>query len=337
MLAPLKHAIVHASRDVPYLARLGGHIGLLALIGGAILLSRIQFDLQGNLTALPVAIDRAPEDLGVGGSELNEGYLTRAAVPLTIIPKRPRREVVRYTVQPGDTVSGIAEKFEIKPETIMWANAQLENDPDLLTIGEELMILPINGVYHTVAAGDTLESIAKKYKADASAILAYEWNQLKPGDTLTTAQKLIVPGGKKPIVQRAVRAYSGPIPESAARGTGSFGWPVSGVITQKYWSGHPGLDIAAPTGTPVLAADSGFVIFAGWDNSGFGKMILINHGNGFLTLYGHLDVFAVAVGDSVKKGQLIGRVGSTGRSTGPHVDFRIRQNGVWRNPFGFLR
>ena len=339
----MRTALIHVLRDVPYLTRIVGHIGLLALVGGAVLLSQVRIDLPGTVPDPPTTVAEARDEIGFGGPELTEShfgnydYLARVPVPLTNIPKRARREIVKYSVQPGDTVSGIAEKFEIKPETIMWANAQLENDPDLLTIGEQLTILPVNGVYHTVAAGDTVENIAKKHSVDLDAILSFELNQLNPSDALTVGSKLVVPGGKKPIVQRTVRAYSGVIPESAARGTGNFGWPVSGVITQKFWTFHQGIDIGAPTGTPVYAADSGFVVFAGWDTTGFGKMILIDHGNGYSTLYGHLDRFAVAVGDSVKKGQLIGRVGNTGRSTGPHLDFRIRQNGGWRNPFGFLK
>lgn len=333
----MRAALIHVLRDVPCLTRIVGHIGLLALVGGAALLSQVRIDLPATVPDPPTKVAEAREEIGFGGPELNEDYLAGVPVPLTNIPKRTRREIVKYNVQPGDTVSGIAEQFEIKPETIMWANAQLENDPDLLTVGEQLTILPVNGVYHTVAAADTIEGIAKKYRVDSGAILDNEWNQLKPGDALTVGSKLVVPGGKKPIVQKTVRAYSGTIPESAARGTGNFGWPVSGVITQKFWAFHQGIDIGAPLETPVNAADSGFVVFAGWDTTGFGKVILIDHGNGYVTLYGHLDRFAVAVGDSVKKGQLIGRVGNTGNSTGPHLDFRIRQNGVWRNPFGFLK
>ncbi len=323
--------------DIPFLARIAGHVGLLSLVSGAVLVGQVPFDLRGATSrSLPIAADPF-QDIGFGGPELADADLPIAPSPLTLIPRRTRKEIVKYRVQAGDTVSDIAQRFEIKPETIMWANAQLEDDPDLLTIGEVLTILPVNGLYHTIAAGETIQTIAKKHSADPNAILGFELNQLNERETLTTGQGLIVPGGKKPIVQRQVRAYSDAIPQTAARGTGSFGWPVSGVITQKYWTFHQGIDIGAPIGTPVNAADSGFVTFAGWDSTGFGKMALIDHGNGYMTLYGHLDRFAIAVGDSVRKGQLIGRVGNTGRSTGPHLDFRIRQGAVWRNPFGFLR
>ena len=333
----MKDILAHVLTDVPSLTRIAGHIGLLALVVGAGVFGQIRFAWPGATPNAVTVLGDPFEEVGYGGPELNESAWALGPSPLTLIPKRTRSEIVKYRVQPGDTVSGIAQQFEIKPETIMWANAQLEDDPDMLTIGQVLTILPVNGVYHTVTKGDTLESIARKHSADVKAMVSFELNQLNPDAGLALGQWLVVPGGKNAIVQKQVRAYSGAIPPTAARGTGNFGWPVSGVITQKYWAFHLGIDIGAPIGTPVTAADSGFVTFAGMDTTGFGKMILIDHGNGFTTLYGHLDRFAVGVGDSVKKGQLIGRVGNTGRSTGPHLDFRIRQGGVWRNPFGFLK
>jgi len=263
--------------------------------------------------------------------------LIRAAVPHTIIPERPRDEIIRYTVQSGDTIFGIAAQFGLAPETIMWANGRLEDNPDLLRVGQELIILPVDGVYHQVGADDTLESIATAYKVDPAAIINYPLNQLDPDNPqITVGQWLIVPGGTKPYVPRTVVAYSGPIPEDASKGTGVFGWPTAGQITQGYWDRHRAIDIGTWKGAPVLAADSGYVVAAGWDDSGYGRMVVIDHGNGFQTLYAHLQVYYVETGDSVAKGQQIGEVGSTGNSTGPHLHFEIRQNGVQRNPFGFL-
>ena len=263
--------------------------------------------------------------------------LIRAAVPHTIIPERPRDEIIRYTVQAGDTIFGIAAQFGLAPETIMWANGRLEDNPDLLRVGQELIILPVDGVYHQVGADDTLESIAAAYKVDPAAIINYPLNQLDADNPqITAGQWLIVPGGTKPYVPRTVVAYSGPIPEDASKGTGVFGWPTAGQITQGYWDRHRAIDIGTWKGAPVLAADSGYVVAAGWDDSGYGRMVVIDHGNGFQTLYAHMQVYYVETGDSVAKGQQIGEVGSTGNSTGPHLHFEIRQNGVQRNPFGFL-
>jgi len=269
-------------------------------------------------------------------------------VPITTAPKRIRRDVIKYTVRSGDNLSSIAQEFEITGESVMWANPKLEDNPDMLSIGQVLNIPPVSGVLVTVQAGDTLKGLAEKYKstkvkADALVqnIITFEFNQERhdlkePDYALTAGQYLMIPNGYKPYIPRVVTAYSGPIPPSAAKGTGSFGWPVSGRITQGFKTYHRGLDIGAPTGTPVYAADSGYVVTAGWSNVGYGYMIMINHGNGYVTRYAHLSAFLVDVGESVKKGQMIGRVGSTGRSTGPHLHFEIIQGSGYRNPFLLL-
>ena len=269
--------------------------------------------------------------------------LFQAPVVHTTIPKRLRRGVITYVVQKGDNVYKIADKFDLEPQTIMWANGSLAQNPDLLRPGQELIILPINGVYHTVVKGDTLEKIAKKYKADVNHIIECSYNNLDPENPqIKPGQKLIVPGGIKPYVAREVTAYKGPIPQDAKRGTGIFGWPTSGRITDRFgfrtlsgrW--HGGLDIANMKGTPIYAADSGFVIFAGWSNQGYGNLIIIDHLNGYKTYYGHLEVIYVSVGQSVAKGTLIAAMGSTGRSTGSHLHFEVRYKGVRKNPELYL-
>jgi len=248
-----------------------------------------------------------------------------------------REGIITYAVQTGDTLYGIAEKFGISADTIMWASAGLEFHPDLLRIGQVLTILPVDGVYHTVVQGDTLASIAQQYKVDVSVIIECEYNNLQNPQDLRLGQQLIVPGGKKPYQAHVVHVYSGPIPGGAAKGTGSFGWPTSGTVTQGFKPMHQAIDIGAPTGTPVVAADSGYVVTAGWSEYGYGKYLVIDHGNGFQTLYAHLHTVLVQVGQSVGKGERIGSVGDTGRSTGSHLHFEIRYNGVQRNPFGYLQ
>jgi murein DD-endopeptidase MepM/ murein hydrolase activator NlpD len=249
----------------------------------------------------------------------------------------PRQEIITYVVQTGDNLYGIAEKFGISADTIMWASSGLEYHPDLLKIGQELTILPVDGVYHTVVAGDTLENIAQQYRAEVSAIIECEYNDLESPYNLSIGQKLIVPGGKKPYQARVVHVYSGPVPEGATRGTGTFDWPTSGTITQGFKPMHQAIDIGAPTGTPIVAADSGYVVTAGWSEYGYGKYVVIDHGNGFQTLYSHLHTVLVQLGQSVGKGERIGTVGATGRATGPHLHFEIRYNGVQRNPLGYLQ
>jgi murein DD-endopeptidase MepM/ murein hydrolase activator NlpD len=267
-------------------------------------------------------------------TDTDELAALKAIGPVTL--EAPRHEIITYVARSGDTVWGIAEKFGITPETILWANGKLEDTPDLLSIGQELTILPVSGVYHAVEPGDTLESVSEKYKVDVSVIADHPLNRLSSSHDLQVGQKLVVPDGRKPYIPRVVHAYRGPIPEDAAQGTGSFGWPVSGRITQKYWEGHRAIDIGAPKGSPIYAADSGYVTYVGWSDLGYGYMLIIDHRNGFQTLYAHLSWYFPEVGQSVAKGELIGKVGSTGRSTGPHLHFEIIQNDVKRNPLGFL-
>ena len=274
---------------------------------------------------------------------LKTSDLSQSPVVHTTIPERLRREVTTYLVQPGDIVLEIASRFGLSAETVTWANGDLEKNPDLLRPGQELVILPINGVYHTVIKGDTLLKIAKTYKVDLEDIIACEYNDLDPDDPqIAPGQKLIVPDGIKPYIPRTVTAYKGPIPKDAKQGTGIFAWPTSGRITDRFgfktlsgrW--HSGLDISGYTGAPIYAADSGFVTFAGWTDYGYGKLVVIDHGNGFVTYYAHLNVCYVSAGQSVGKGALIATMGSTGNSSGAHLHLEIRSKGVQKNPEMYL-
>ncbi len=269
----------------------------------------------------------------------NTGLLLPAVVPHTIIPDRTVvvEEVKTYIVQPGDTIYGIADQFGLSPETIQWANPALEDNPDLLSVGQELTILPVNGVYHQVGSDDTIEVIASTFKANPETIINYHLNELDPENpVIQVGQWLIVPGGIKPYKPKYVSVAHANAPQSAQSGTGTFQWPANGTITQEFWSGHRALDIGAWTGAPIYAADSGYVTAAQWDDTGYGRMIIIDHGNGFKTLYAHLSVLYASVGDEVTQGQQIGEMGSTGNSTGPHLHFEVILNGVQRNPWGFL-
>jgi murein DD-endopeptidase MepM/ murein hydrolase activator NlpD len=145
-----------------------------------------------------------------------------------------------------------------------------------------------------------------------------------------------VPGGSKPFIPRAVTAYTGPIPEGASSGSGAFAWPTSGTIYQGFFPWHPAIDIAAYIGAPILAADSGYVIVSGWSNVGYGYYVVIDHSNGFQTMYAHLNAIYVNVGENVAIGQQIGEMGITGNATGPHLHFDVHQNTVVRNQIGML-
>lgn len=323
--------------------RLATHVTLLAVVvTAAIFLNRpaaanLRLPASGLVTdARSVADPSALEIFTVHGLYVDSNVIARLADSHTTIPNRLRREIEIYTVQPGDTVQGIALAFGLKPETIMWSNPAVEDQPDLLSIGQKLVILPIDGVYHEVQAGDTLSQIAVKYKVDISAITSVPWNNLQPPDfAITPGMKLIVADGTKPIVPKVVTSYTGPVP-TGARGTGQFRWPVIGRITQDYWSGHRALDIATPPNSPVYAADAGYVSFVGWTDVGYGNLVRIDHGNGFETWYAHNNSFAVTLGERVEAGQIIAYSGSTGHSTGPHVHFEIRYLGVPQNPRIYL-
>jgi murein DD-endopeptidase MepM/ murein hydrolase activator NlpD len=267
---------------------------------------------------------------------LDQNYVFKFPLLHTDVPDRPRRSILTYNIAAGDTIGGVARRFRITPESIVWANDSLENNVDYLKIGQEILIPPTSGVLHTVQSGDTVESIAKKYKAEPNGIIALEANNLAPPYALTAGQKVMVPGGEKPIVQKVQYGFSGATPTTSARGSGNWQWPVAGYLTQGFWSGHRAIDIGTRTGNAVWAADSGYIVFVGWEAYGYGNHIIVNHGNGYETLYAHLSVVLVTPGQSVRRGQVIGLAGSTGRSTGPHLHFEIRYLGVQRNPLNFL-
>lgn len=346
----------------PVLSRASAHLAILALAVAAIILSGLNLPTQNVLTAIGAPqMDNTNAGLTFSGASQNvtptplvnvsNGEAVTYAVtnrldnnttivplaqPHTEIPARPRRGIITYTVQPGDTVQSIAEGFGLQPTTILWSNPDVENAPDMLGIGQGVFILPVDGVYHTVVEDDTLESIAEKYKVEVEDITGLSFNELQPPlFVIQEGDKLIVPGGAKPYVPRRVTSYSGPVPTNVT-GSGAFGWPVLGTITQGYWWGHRAIDIGAPTGSATLASDGGYVSFVGWTDIGYGYLVILDHANGYVSYYAHLSQMYVTLGQQVNRGQVIGAVGSTGNSTGPHLHFEIRYNDVQQNPFVYL-
>jgi murein DD-endopeptidase MepM/ murein hydrolase activator NlpD len=280
--------------------------------------------------------------------------LSRYSEMDTVIPNRPRVDVLRYTVQTGDSVFAIAKMFGVKPETILWGSYDvLKDDPHSLRPGQELNVLPVDGTYHQWKEGDTIQSVADFYGVDAQEILDWPGNNLDPASpTIEPGTWLVIPGGRRamqqwlaPTIARGsagVGTAFGPGgcsgTYSGAVGTGGFMWPTSShrISGNDYWSGHLAIDIAAGLGSQIVAADSGVVVFAGWANGGYGNMIMIDHGNGWQTLYAHLSQVKVGCGQSVAKGQVIGLAGSTGNSTGPHLHFETRFQGGFVNPWYVL-
>ena len=337
----------------PFLSRFTAHAAVLAVALLVAVLSSIEWPAQAASTvSVSAALPEAGAEAEVTQLEpvaqinvaqtrprlttVNLTDIARRPNPHTTIPKRPRLGVITYTVRPGDTIQSIAAQFDLDPTTISWANPAVEDTPDLLRIGQELAILPIDGVYHRVEEGDTLASIAEAYATTVSDILGCQYNDLTGATRQVQPDTyLIVPGGEKPYEPKKVTAYAGPVPEGA-RGTGAFQWPVSGMITQGYWYGHRAIDIGAPTGSAVLVTDGGFVSFAGWTDVGYGYLVVVDHANGFATYYAHLSNIYVAVGQGVRRGQVIAAVGNTGNSTGPHLHFEIRRYNTQQNPLAYL-
>ncbi len=262
--------------------------------------------------------------------------IARQAQAHTAIPDRPRLEIITYTVQAGDTADKIAVSFGLQPTTLLWSNPEMEKMPDLLRVGQVLTILPLDGAYYTVGVSDTLQSIADVYSVDVNAIANCPFNEIPQGGILAEGLQLVVPGGTKPYESRdVITAYDGPVPEDA-QVLGLFSWPTSGVLTQGYWYGHRAIDIGGFIGEAIRASDGGYVSYAGWTDIGYGYLIVLDHQNGFQTYYAHLSNILVDEGQTVAATQVIGEMGSTGNSTGPHLHFEIRYDGYPTNPLIYL-
>lgn len=259
----------------------------------------------------------------------------------TLVSDKVRDKIIQYTVQEGDTVSTIAEKFGISEDTIRWQNNLKSKDS--IKVGQNLEILPVTGISHKVSKGDTVYSISKRYDTSAQAIVDFPYNSFVNDETfeLAIGQVVIVPDGVKPadILWSPIARVRQITPDAGTVvASGAFVWPTGGTITQRFAWYHKGIDIANKGGPGVLAADSGKVIVAGWvDGYGYGNRVIIDHGNGYRTLYAHLSQVYVVPGQTVARGNSIGKMGSTGRSTGVHLHFEVIQGGNYLNPLNVLR
>ncbi len=259
-------------------------------------------------------------------------------------------EIFEHEVQAGETLQSIAKKYNLEEvSTITWLNNIGEKDP--IKPGQKIKILPTDGILHKVKKGDTICTIGRTYGliekgedcgAGTQPIVDYPFNTFTNEEFgLQVGQFLVVPGGVQPApVEQARPAVARRLTPNAGAvsPTGQFIWPASGRITQGYAFYHKGIDIANKGAGPILAADSGKIVVAGWkDNSGYGNRVIIDHGNGYSTLYGHLSVVSVQEGQTVRRGDVLGQMGTTGRSTGVHLHFEVRQGGVNQNPGNWLK
>ena len=276
------------------------------------------------------------------------GSITAPTVSEGSASVAPREEIETYVVQSGDTFSTIASSFGISVNTLLWANNLTVRST--LRPGNELTILPTSGVLHAVVNGDTLSKIAKKYDAEEADILVF--NKLADANDLVIGESLIVPGGEvqapTPVrvpntitqISQVVggKTTSTPVATGSVQGTGSMSWPADlRLVTQYFGWNHTGVDIDCFFANDNYAADDGIVTFSGYNAGGYGNFVIIDHGNGIVTRYGHHAKLYVNAGDQVKKGQAIGLCGTTGRSTGTHLHFEVMVNGGFRNPLEYIR
>ncbi len=254
----------------------------------------------------------------------------------TVISVKPRDKIENYQVISGDTLASIAKKFGVSVETIKWAN-NLKSDT--IKSADVLKIPPISGVVHKVVSGDNIYAIAKKYHSDAQKIVNFPFNDFADLDTfsLTIGQNIYVPDGviqeEKPLFTQQFFAQI----QAGVHGNSNFIWPTGGIITQYPVWYHMAVDIANPSMPPVLASDTGTVIYANCLRYDYGCHVIIDHANGYRTLYAHLSQISVSQGSAVNQGQQIGVMGSTGRSTGIHLHFEIRSGNTQLNPLNFLK
>jgi murein DD-endopeptidase MepM/ murein hydrolase activator NlpD len=354
-------------------SRYAGHLALLLIIALGIVAARIgiralpdaetmpMVEIEGGQSASTQSADLSIEDLPAYGFGAGGPYgVSRLADIHTDIPTRPRMEIVKYLVQMGDTLFGIADKYGLKPESILWGNwEELSGDPHSLVPGMELSILPVDGALHVWTSGESLTGVAKFFGVENMDIIEWPGNELDPSidagnPPIDAGTALVVPGGRRevptwsaPRITRANPAsaevygpghcgsvYDGPV------GNGVFIWPTA----SHYLSGYPysdihrAIDIGGTLGDLIFASDAGVVVYSGWNNYGYGNVIMIDHGNGWQTLYAHLSQINVACGQAVFPGNVIGLMGSTGRSTGPHLHFEVRSDAYgFVNPLSVLQ
>jgi murein DD-endopeptidase MepM/ murein hydrolase activator NlpD len=290
--------------------------------------------------------------------------IPRMAQMDTVVPDRPRTEIITYTVQAGDTIIGIGEKFNLQPETILWNNYDvLLDNPHQLRPDQVLVILPVDGVYHKWSNGEGLNGVTAYYGVSIDDVINYpgnNFNREELGDlsnpNIEPGTRFVVPGGKReyiswsaPRISRANPSVSSLLGPGACGsvmdgliGIGTFLWPANDRTLSGFdynpSTNHRGIDINGSLGDPIYAADNGVIVYAGWNNYGYGNVIVIDHGAGWQTLYAHMSYLSVGCGASVYQGGTIGAIGSTGNSTGPHLHFEMLHESYGKvNPWDFLK
>ncbi|PIR84192.1 hypothetical protein COU18_00350 [Candidatus Kaiserbacteria bacterium CG10_big_fil_rev_8_21_14_0_10_51_14] len=312
--------------------------GFIAAIRGGDTQAKSEVSTGSNLQimSLPKPAMNANPMAGKGGGDIkivdDKALMSEEGPSGTIADiEKPKNSTVSvYVVRAGDTLSEIGELFGVPTDTILWANNLTRSSK--IQIGQKLTILPIPGVKHTVKKGDTLASVAKQYQADVVEIANY--NGIEDG-ILAVGAEIIIPNGEiqAPPPVKTGKTVTAAVKYGVAATIGDYMAPLARYVETQGIHGYNGVDLGAPAGTPIMASAGGEVIVAksGGYNGGYGNYVVIQHANGSQTLYAHMSKVSIYSGAMVAQGQVIGTVGSTGRSTGAHLHFEIR-NGI-RNPF----
>ena len=316
----------------------GRVLHLVLNIGTAILVLSLPFAAASQTQTAASAPEREPvaaissitDDVSTARAQTQARALPAGTRSLVTVAASDVPEIPKYVVKKGETLSEIAQQFGVDTDDIAYAN---EMDTDNISTGDVLTIPPGRGALYIVKQGDTVASVASKFKVEPSTIMNYNRLYFEP-EHFAVDQLIFVPGAEVPAVRRTnygvVRVGTGALP---AR-TGRLSWPVNGVITQLFWWGHTGVDIAAPYGTTIGASDDGVVSATGWVAVG-GLRVCVAHSGGFETCYYHTSAVFVSPGQKVVRGQALAAIGLTGVTTGPHVHWELKVNGVLVNPLQY--
>jgi len=334
--------VVFGRRIPAFAAALYGPRGLRFLLNVATALLVLSLPLSvaassGAFTAsepAPVAASVAAisDDAASRVTTASRGLLAGSRNPTTVTTE-DSHPVVQYTIKSGDTISGISAQFAIPADDLAYANG-IDDEGEILSIGHTLTIPPGRGALYMVKDGDTVASVASKFKVEPSVIMTYNRLYFEP-EHFAIDQLIFVPGAEVPAMRRvtATRTFNPGSAQLPAR-TGQLSWPVRGVLTQYFWWGHTGVDLAAPYGTGIAASDDGVVVATGWVAVG-GLRVCLQHSGGLQTCYYHTSAVYVTPGETVARGQLIAAIGMTGVTTGPHVHWEVKLNGVAVNPLAY--
>lgn len=284
-----------------------------------------------------------------------EGAVMQRELELSTLAQEYRPTAIEYTVVEGDVLDRISERFGVSTETILFANKQLRDQADMVLVGTILTIPPVDGIWYRWRSSDTLQKVAERFNAYARDIVYFIGNNLDVTDPKPTpGSYIMIPGGWRELMDLTAPAtvvdasgkvrsgFNGP-GSCAISGLGPVGngfliWPsaVRHISGNRFGPGHNGIDIGAGMGSQLFAADSGTVVYAGWLEGGYGNLVVIDHNNGWVTMYEHLERIGVSCGQSVGQGEQIGLAGTTGNSTGAHLHFEVRIGGTPVNPLDYL-